>query len=367
MAINSTPMAFVRFSVDTPSSEFWSTFDDAIRGAVFVTEEGASISSGLVTWDDSFKTDFSYACYNKGEYVAFQFRVDERKVPPIIKKQYVSKKVEEYKAANEGRFPSREIRKEISENADLVLLQRAFPVPSFCELIWNPRSQVLYAGSANTKMLERLVEFFESKFQLYPRIMSSVELGKRLFVGSEEYIARITAFEEDGSSTLLGHEFLTWLWYSLDSEIMTGISVREKPVAAGLLDRISLTLPGDNKEKVIVVTSDPNAVHEARLALFQGKSVDEIALAMTVGDSEYTVTLDRGIYSIKNVKPPKHDGTRTDDDEDGKFFEKMFFLEEVCDAIDAMYKEFLSKRLDLSEWEVLKNEQREWIERGINR
>jgi hypothetical protein len=363
MAISTLPITFVRFSLPDATQEFWEDFDEKIRVAVFNLTEDA-VSVGLVSWDDAFKTDFPYSAYQKGEYIALQFRVDERRVPPIVKKQYMLKEIERFVQEN-GRQPGRDSKREISERADIVLLRRAFPIPAFCELVWNPRQGVLYAGSTTGKMLEKVGEFLENKLTLRPTAMLHTDLAKRVLQNDTEYATPLEALVNDGGGVWLGYEFLTWLWYAVDTGTLGSVVSNGKVIGAGLLDRIKLAIPEDDKEQVIVMTSDPNSVKEARIALHQGKKVSEISLSMSIGDSEYVLTLDKNVWGIKGIKPPKHDTSRTTDDEsDGKFFEKMYFVEEVSDAVDALYREFMLKRLDLSNWEELKASLLEWIQRG---
>jgi hypothetical protein len=93
------------------------------------------------------------------------------------------------------------------------------------------------------------------------------------------------------------------------------------------------------------------ALHEARTALQQGKWVQEAQLFLSIGDNEYFLTLDTALWAIKGLKTPKQLPDFEVDDEEGRFLERMYFLEEVFMGLEALYGRFLKQRLD-SNWET---------------
>jgi hypothetical protein len=111
-----------------------------------------------------------------------------------------------------------------------------------------------------------------------------------------------------------------------------------------------LMLPGDGREKV-VCTTQAHALHEARTGLQQGKFVEEVQLYLRVGDNEYYLTLDSLLWAIRALKTPRQlPGDDESDDMDGQFLERMFFVEQVTAALNALYTKFLTYRLSPA-WE----------------
>jgi hypothetical protein len=368
MGIQSASATFTRFFVpEAPVSDFWSYVDEKIRSGSFrENDEGQEVATGFASWDDFFDSTFEYGSYHKGEYVAFTFRVDQRKVPAVIKKQYVRQGVQKYRDENDGKWPSRRERQEIQENVQSWLLNRALPQPSACEVVWNPAKKWMLVGTTSTKMVQTLLEHFENHFRLYPVplyhvhwALNMVPLEGRLrdALSSMVSVKSSQALEE---GRFLGHEFLTWLWYLIEKGGERVQVAENLFMEVHLGERLVLTLPGASKEKV-VCTTQANSLHEARTALQQGKLVEEIQVLFRIADNEYLFTLDSTLWAIKGLRAPKQLPDYDKEDLDGRFLERMYFLEEVLGALGVLYGLFLGQRLSPG-WESdALPRMREWI------
>jgi hypothetical protein len=92
--------------------------------------------------------------------------------------------------------------------------------------------------------------------------------------------------------------------------------------------------------------------------------VSELQLFLRVADNEYLLTLDSSLSSVKGLKTPKQLPDFDAEDEDGRFLEKMYFLEETSAALNAIYGNFLSERLR-SDWDSVSLPLlKKWIEEG---
>lgn len=371
MGIQSASATFSRFLVpDLPAGDFWTYVDEKLNAGSFKElEEGLEEAVGFVSWEDMFEPSFPFGSYHKGEYVAFNFRLDQRKVPGIIVKQFVRQRVQKHRDENGGKWPSRIEKQEIRDDVQNWLLNRAFPRPSSCEVVWNPAAKWMYVGTTSSKMLEAFLEHFERHFHLYPSPLYHVNWGMNLASLSgpqKDVLTGIVAPRSPNAleeGRFLGYEFLTWAWFvteSADSVIHFG---DKQQAEVHLGERLTLTLPGEGRERVVCNTQ-ANALHEARTALRQGKLVSELQLFLRIAENEYLLTLDSSLGTVKGLKTPKQLPDFDEDDPDGRFLERMFFLEEVSAAMDALYGKFLSERLS-PEWEtrslpLLKK----WIEAG---
>ena len=357
MGIQSATATFVRFFVpDAVSGDFWSTIDERLRAGSFEElEEGQEQSTGFVSWDDLFDPSFDSASYHKGEYVAFQFRFDQRSVPAIIRKQYVRRNIDDYRAKNNGKWPSRQERQEIQENVQDWLMNRMMPKPSGCEVVWNPAAKWMLLGATGTKMIDAFLTHFEQHFRVYPIPLYHVHWalnlvpldGRQKDVLASMVSVRSAQAMYEGRP--LGYEFLTWLWFLIEDG---GGSIKladGRPAELNLGERMVLVLPADGKERVIC-TTQANELHEARTALRQGKLVDELQLFLRVQDNEYFLTLDSFLWAVKGLKTPKQLPDSDGEDPEGKFLEKMYFMEEVTSALTAFFGLFLAKRLS-SAWD----------------
>ncbi len=337
--------------------DFWGYVDEKLRAGSFEDlEAGQEQALGFVSWDDLFDSSFADNSYHKGEYVAFQFRVDQRSVPGIIKKQYVRRSIEDYRSKNNGKWPSRQERQEIQENVQDWLMNQVMPKPSGCEVVWNPSAKWMLVGATGTKMIDAFLTHFEKHFRIFPVPLFHVHWalhlvpldGRQKDALASLVPARSPQAMDEGRP--LGYEFLTWLWFLTENtngliEIAEG-----RQAEIGLGERLVLTLPADGKERVIC-TTQANALHEARTALQQGKLVDELQLFLKIQDNEYFLTLDSFLWAVKGLKTPKQLPDFDNEDAEGKFLEKMYFLEEVSSAMNSLYGLFLAKRLSPA-WEA---------------
>jgi hypothetical protein len=231
----------------------------------------------------------------------------------------------------------------------------------------NPSGKSMIVGTTSAKMLETFLEHFENRFKLYPVPMYHAQWAlnglpldgrQKDTLNSMVAVKSPTAIEE---GRFLGFEFLTWLWFFSEHSGGSFKISEEKEAEVHLGERLVLMLPGEGKEKV-VCTTQANYLDEARIALKRGKLVHEIQLLLMVAENEYLLTLDSALWAVKGLKTPKQLQDYEEEDIDGLFLEKMFFLEEVSSALDALYGKFLAERLNPA-WEsdslpVLK----QWIE-----
>jgi hypothetical protein len=352
MGIQSASATITRFYVPDPVTEdFWSYVDEKLRAGSFQEcEEGQEQSTGFASWDDFFDSAFADGSYHKGEYVAFNFRLDQRRVPSIILKQHVRQAIQKYKQDHDGKWPSRQEKLDIHENMQNWLLNRVLPQPSHCEVVWNPAAKWMMLGTTSTKMMESLLELFERQFNIYPMPLYHVHWAMNLIPldGRQKdalsSMIPVKSQQALNEGRFLGYEFLTWLWF-LSEKGGGKFQLPDKRTGEVTLgERLVLSLPGDGKEKVIC-TTQANALHEARTALQQGKLVEEMQVQFIIGENDYYLNLDSSLWTIKGIKTPKQLPDYEENEDDGKFLEKMFFLEEVFAALNAVYTQFLSHRL----------------------
>ncbi|MCU0588094.1 MAG: recombination-associated protein RdgC [Syntrophobacteraceae bacterium] len=371
MGIQSSSATFTRYYVpDIVTEDFWGTVDEKLKAGAFGgCDESRDVASGFTIWEDFFDPAFDSGSYHKGDYVAFHFRLDQRKVPAIINKQYTKQAVQKYRAENGGKWPSRQDKLAIQEEVQDWLLKRVLPQPSAFDVVWNPSARWMILGTTSLKMLDAFLELFEGHFRVYPIPLyharwalhgAPIEPQLKDALGSLVNVESVHAIDE---GRFLGYEFLTWLWFYTEHAEGKLRCTPELDVQVELGERLVLTLPGEGREKV-VCTTQANALSEARVALQQGKMVEEIQIQMRAGENDYQVTLDSTLQAFKGLKTPKQLPEFGQEDPDGRFLERMFFLEEASTIINALYATYLRMRLG-GAWEtdalpVLK----EWIGGG---
>ncbi len=357
MGIQSSSATFTRFFVPQPEMEdFWSYVQEKLSAGRFAEPRDIQEETwGFARWEDFFESSFHDGSHHVGEYIVFHYRMDVRKVPSIVLKKFVHDALRKYRGENDGRWPSRQERRDIQEEVQSMLLSRALPQPSACEVVWNPASQQMLLGTTSTRMMDSFLEAFEKHFQIYPVPLHHANWAHHVlgltpqekdFLGGLVDTKSATAMED---GRFLGFEFLTWIWFFVEKGEGRVPLPDGKVGEVHLGERFVLTLPGEGREK-IVCTTQANSLHEARTALQKGKFVQEVQLLIIIGDNEYLLTLDSALWAVKSLKTPKQMKDFREDDEDGFFLEKMYFIEEVSAALNALYRKFLQQRLT-SSWE----------------
>ncbi len=153
--------------------------------------------------------------------------------------------------------------------------------------------------------------------------------------------------EKVRKTEFLGREFLAWLWYLTETE--RGLfKLGDKTVEIWFDGKI--TLEGENERGIetVTCTGQSQDMKEARFALAENKEVIQATLVLGMDDNQWTFVLDALWMNFKTFKTPKVIQDRREDP-DGLFYEKIFLIEAAVSAMDAIYAEFLKRRLS-SQW-----------------
>lgn len=371
MAIQSASATFTRFFVPDPLTEdLWSFVDEQLKSGAFRDlQEDEDKAKGFSSWDDLFDPSFQFASYHKGEYIAFSFRQDQRRVPPIVVKQHVRAALHKYLEEHAGHRPARSEYQRIREETERALLKRALPQPSACDVIWNPAGHWLLCGTTSSKTIDLLLEHFERFFHLYPAPLFHVNWASRMLPLNPGQLQALEALVPLGSAQVLeegrflGYEFLTWIWFFIEQNGGLLKIKDDLGVELALGERIILSRMEEGRERVIC-TTQASALHEARTALRQGKQVEEIQLFARTGSNDYLFTLDTDLGALKGVKTPKQLPDQEEDDPDAAFLEKMFFFEEIFAILEALFLKFLEQRLSSAWTSDFLPPLKQWITEG---
>jgi hypothetical protein len=156
----------------------------------------------------------------------------------------------------------------------------------------------------------------------------------------------IKALEE---KAFWGHEFLTWLWYRIE----TGNG--EFDLGGGdvtnlwIEDRLVLeALEGESKENIIKsgeVASSP----EAAAALAAGKKITQARFGMSRGENTWVFVIDGATFDMKSMKIPAVHDEAEEDDGEATMLVRMGHIYDCVDTIDRLFAEFTALRVS-DEW-----------------
>lgn len=171
--------------------------------------------------------------------------------------------------------------------------------------------------------------------------------------------------------TFLGREFLTWLWYRVESnqnpiEICFSDGIGKHEVTFWVDDKVVLESSATNVHQHSLKGGNPSQSAEAAAALQSGKYIKEMKIGIHVaGIGDFTAIFDCRDLSPRSLKLPE--SSREPDEAQAEtpssLHTRITQTEIFLYVIDTMFSNFLDARIDNS-WE---NEElgkiRNWIKR----
>lgn len=328
-------------------------------------EDGQTTAKGFLPFDNPARREFAGLTHQMGEYAVFYFTKHRKVVPGSVLKMRVHEEAERRRKeggyARLSRAQVMEIRQRVAEQ----LTAQTFPVPSSFPVVWNTTTGAMLIGTASGSSLDDFLAHFEKTFQLYPQYrfhsrwaMALLEDGKLKDRLKAQFPFHEPAALQDGRS--LGYEFLTWLWWFGERAPMP-IEVAGKGATVQVCDRLVLVCPDRQAERTTCLSSE-GGLYEARAAVRRGKALHECRLFVTIGDNEYSLVLDSSLMTLRTLTTPRPSPVSLDSP-DASFLEKMFFVEEVQAALDAVFRKFLEERISPTWERSTLTLMREWFTR----
>ncbi len=147
-----------------------------------------------------------------------------------------------------------------------------------------------------------------------------------------------------GTDTILGQEFLTWLWYKCETRPDDFRDAEGKSFQVIMEQRIVVQGGEGDALETATVSGAMSELREARLGLTMGKKVTRAQLHVSADGLDWQMTLKAEDLSFAGFKTPSIEKD-ADDDPDALFLEKFYLLESCLEKLDALYRQFLQLRL----------------------
>ena len=158
----------------------------------------------------------------------------------------------------------------------------------------------------------------------------------------------------------LGQEFLTWLWFLLETD--GGAEVKDLGwVELTLGERLVLGPAMGADGSRVTVSGAEGSLAEAREALRQGKLVEALRVGLEIHGEEYALNLDAAELTVKSLKLPTTSTQREDPDSlEALVLERVALLENTLKATDGLLSLFLAQRLHPEDGPELRKAMGEW-------
>jgi hypothetical protein len=165
----------------------------------------------------------------------------------------------------------------------------------------------------------------------------------------------------------LGHEFLTWLWYLIETDGHRLGQADPPSIVLALGKRIVLENPRENHAEKITIKGDYANFEAGILPLRQGSLVTELSLEAKAAEMTWEFNLKGESLSVSNMKMSTTGPMESLDDVEGALLEKVYLLETILQFIDTLFERFIRMRVS-NDWDKKTIPHiRQWIVKDENR
>lgn len=156
----------------------------------------------------------------------------------------------------------------------------------------------------------------------------------------------------------VGTEFLTWLWYF--SETTGGMN---EDFAFALDGPFTFIHEGLGAHEIVVRKGNPGISQEAKSALLAGKKLKKAKLTVAHGESAFTCLIDAYSWSFSSLKLPKAEEHL---DPISEFENRMILIQTFINAIESVFKRFMTIRVDQKLWTEELVGIRKWVDERVS-
>jgi hypothetical protein len=150
----------------------------------------------------------------------------------------------------------------------------------------------------------------------------------------------------------LGEEFLTWLWYIIETDQTVIARFDNDFVALEVGDRIVLENRQTKAIKKITIKGDEASLDEGILSLKKGAVVTELNLSFTTGELKYQFTIKGESLNISSLHIPKTGLPETSafrsDEVETAVLEKADLYDKLIKFLENLFAYFIKLRVSPS-------------------
>lgn len=146
----------------------------------------------------------------------------------------------------------------------------------------------------------------------------------------------------------LGDEFLTWLWYLIETDQNTFRSADPDCLALEIGNRVVLENRKGKSIERITIKGDDAGLEEGKMALKKGALVTELALVFKTGEHEWQFSLKGESLNLSNLKAPGPALPQSSEEMEPFLLDKTQQFYKVLNFIEIMYKSFIKMRISSS-------------------
>ena len=349
-------LTFCRYRVEEPLPDNFQDFTHRqIRKFAFreLSMGSEEISFGWTSLENLLDTQFEYANYAAGDYLAFSFRLDRKKVPPSLAKIRYLEAEKKALGAKTKKFLSKGEKEEIKERIHLDLLNKAFPVPSFFDVCWSLSQGWVTFGSLSPKVAEEFEKLFKKCFNLTlsplvpwdPQRMDRSLAEKMISLKDGVFLNPQSPEQGKAGPPLLGREFLTWLWFKSEERGGAVQVPGTGDVEVSFARRLALESGGGEYSESIICQGLHAGLKEGKAAILDGKKVKDARVQLGTGTEKFEFTLKADSFQFQTLRLPEGIEEEEEEDKGGRLLERIYLMEKAMKTTDQLFSAFLKRRL----------------------
>lgn len=147
----------------------------------------------------------------------------------------------------------------------------------------------------------------------------------------------------------IGNEFLTWLWFTIETDQPFFKQVDESITSLYIGNRIVLENSHNDTSEIITIKGDDAGLEEGLLSLRKGAVVVEMNLSYKTENQAWSFSLKGESLSFSGLKVPETGPMETKDDIEGMVLEKAYLFEKAINLVNNLFNHFLKLRSSI-EW-----------------
>ena len=288
---------------------------------------------GWVSLTDILDTNFENANYALGDFLIFSLRIDRKLISPKLMKIKLLEEERRFLAQSGKSRIHKQMSTAIKDKVKLELLTKLDAIPSFYDVCWAVGQNTVYFSSLSDKVADDFVDLFKKTFSLSLKSFSPQE--NNLIVKDAESTA---------DASLIGREFLTWLWFKSEERNGRIQQQNKEEVELHFLKRIVLEAGEGEYSQGVVCHGIHAELKEGKEAIRQGKKVKEAGIRLICNQNEWEFTLKADSFHFQSLKLPIQDWQDTPEDPSGSLLERIYLIENAAKTMDSLYETFLKIR-----------------------
>jgi hypothetical protein len=143
----------------------------------------------------------------------------------------------------------------------------------------------------------------------------------------------------------LGNEFLTWLWFMIETDQNSLRQYDPDLVSLNIGSRLVLENTRNNAKETVTIKGDEANLEEGLVALKKGAVVTEMHLSYKTVGQNWLFSLKGESLNISSLKLPETGPVETPEDLEGVVIEKADLLEKVIGLVNNLFSHFIKLRV----------------------